>query len=119
MSKINNNIILIGNLGTDPEVNETRNGKKVARLSLATHYKYRNSDDQLTSTTQWHRLVAWGPGAEYAEKYLRKGAMIGALGKITYREFTGKDGTERNFTEILVDEFKSFDRSGTDEALPF
>ena len=119
MSKINNNIILIGNLGMDPEVNETNNGKKVARLSLATHYKYRNSDDQLTSTTQWHRLVAWGTGAEYAEKYLRKGAMIGVLGKITYREFTTNDGNERSFTEIVVDEFKNFDRVGTEEVLPF
>ena len=119
MSKINNNIILIGNLGQDPEVNETNNGKKVARLSLATNYKYRNKSNEMTTSTQWHRLVAWGTSAEYAEKYLRKGGMIGVLGKLTYRQYTAADGTKRDVTEILVDEFKNFDRVGTDAGLPF
>ena len=119
MSKINNNIILIGHLGADPEMQETVNGNKVTRVSIATSYKYRNNKDEMVQSTEWHRLVAWGAGAEFAHKYLRKGNHVGVLGKINYVSFTADNGSQRNYTEIVVDEFKQFDRNGTAKALPF
>ena len=118
MSKTNN-IILIGHLGADPECQETTTGKKVARVSIATNNMYKDKNGEKVTNTQWHRLVAWGPGADYAQKFLHKGSFIGVLGRINYVQYEAKDGSQKNFTEVVVDEFRNFDRSGTEEALPF
>ena len=111
--------MLIGHLGADPECRETQTGKKMARLSIATNSTYKDKNGNKVETTQWHRLVVWGAGADYAERFLRKGSYVGVLGKISYRNYTDDSGIERYFTEVIVDEFKNFDRVGSDGALPF
>lgn len=108
----------MGHLGSDPEVRETASGKKVARVSLATDSVYKNKDGNKVKNTQWHRLVAWEGTADYMNKYLQKGSHVAVIGKIAYDSFEAKDGTSRNFTEIVVDEFKSFDQSAGERVMP-
>ncbi len=119
MSNIRNNIILIGHLGADPECLETKTGRKLARISIATNSTYKNKNGDKVENTQWHRLVAWGPSADYAERFLRKGSHVGVLGRINYSNYTDEKGVERYYTEVVVEEFKNFDRVGTEGALPF
>ena len=117
MSSIKNSIQLIGNLGQDPEVRILNSGRKVATVSIATADHVKNDDGEFHQRTQWHNLVAWGPKAEYLEKYLRKGNMTGLRGKLTHRTFEGKDGTQRKRTEIVVSEFVPFSKK--EKALAF
>jgi single-strand DNA-binding protein len=98
-----NKVILIGNLGRDPEVRTIENGAKVANFSLATTESYRNKDGNRVEQTEWHRIVLWRGLAEIAEKYLRKGNSIYVEGKIVTRKYTDKDGVERTITEIVGD----------------
>ncbi|MFM2388017.1 MAG: hypothetical protein RL660_2774 [Bacteroidota bacterium] len=102
MSTMNNNVQLIGHLGSNPEVKTLESGKKVARLSLATNAYKRNADGMRETTTQWHTLAAWGRNAELAEKYLIKGKHIAVNGKLNNRTYVDKTGVKRVYTEILV-----------------
>jgi single-strand DNA-binding protein len=111
--------MLIGYLGADPDCRETKSGKRVAELSIATNSSYKDKKGDKVKTTQWHKLVAWGPAADYAERFLHKGSFLGVLGRINYRQFTDGEGKERYFTEVVVEEFKNLDRAGTEGALPF
>ena len=72
MNKLNNTVRLIGNLGFDPEVREIAKGRKVARISVATHESYTNQAGEKVTDTQWHTVVAWGRTAEMVERLLRK-----------------------------------------------
>jgi len=119
MSNIRNSIILIGHLGSDPEFRETATGKKVASVSIATECAYKSIKGEMIKDTQWHRLVAWERAADYMCNYLRKGSHVGILGKLKYVSYEAEDGTKRNFTEVIVQEFKNFSQSSTDDALPF
>jgi single-strand DNA-binding protein len=96
-----NKVILIGNLGRDPEVRTIEGGAKVANFSLATTESYKNKDGNRVDQTEWHRIVLWRGLAEIAEKYLRKGNSIFVEGRITTRKYTDKDGIERSITEIV------------------
>lgn len=98
-----NKVILIGNLGKDPEVRSIESGTKVATFSLATTETYKNKEGVRVDQTEWHRIVLWRGLAEVAEKYLRKGNSIYVEGKIATRKYTDKDGIERNITEIVAD----------------
>lgn len=95
-----NKVILIGNLGKDPEVNTTTSGIKVARFSLATTERYRDKSNNLQEVTEWHNIVLWRTNAEIAEKYLTKGSQIFLEGKIRTRKWQDKDGKDRYTTEI-------------------
>ena len=108
MSNIKNSIQLIGNLGQDPEIRILNSGKKVGQVSIATSDSFKDGNGEYQQRTQWHNLVAWGPQAEYLEKYLHKGSFIGVRGKLTHRSFDGKDGKKMYRTEIVVKEFVSF-----------
>jgi single-strand DNA-binding protein len=99
---------LIGNLGQDPEIRILNSGKKVGQVSIATSDSFKDGNGEYQQRTQWHNLVAWGPQAEYLEKYLHKGSFIGVRGKLTHRSFDGKDGKKMYRTEIIVKEFVSF-----------
>jgi single-strand DNA-binding protein len=99
---MNNNVQLIGRLGSNPEVKTLDNGKKVARLSLATNSYRRNDQGEQEATTQWHSLCAWGSVAEIAEKYLIKGKQIAINGMLSSRSYTDKEGVKRIYTEVLV-----------------
>ena len=98
-----NKVILIGNLGKDPEVRYLDNGVAVANFSLATTENYKNKAGERVSQTEWHNIVLWRGLAEVAEKYLKKGSSIYIEGKIKTRKWEDKDGNTRYNTEILAD----------------
>ena len=99
-----NKVILIGNLGVDPETRYTANGNPVTNLSLATDesYKDRNTG-QMVPKTEWHRIVMFGKIAEVAGQYLRKGSKVYIEGKLQTRKWQDQSGQDRYTTEIVVD----------------
>tara|TARA_B100000787_G_scaffold74983_1_gene55243 strand:- start:406 stop:813 length:408 start_codon:yes stop_codon:yes gene_type:complete len=98
-----NKVILVGNLGKDPEVRYLDNGVAVANFSLATTENYKNKAGDRVSQTEWHNIVLWRGLAEVAEKYLKKGASVYVEGKIKTRKWEDKEGNTRYNTEILAD----------------
>jgi len=98
-----NKVILVGNLGKDPEVKHLDNGVAVANFSLATTENYKNKEGEKVSQTEWHNIVLWRGLAEVAEKYLKKGSSVYIEGKIKTRKWEDKDGNTRYNTEILAD----------------
>ena len=106
MSRSLNKIMLIGNLGADPEVRSTSNGSRVATLSLATSRQWTTQAGEKQEKTEWHRCVVWnakGSGlADVVEKYLKKGDRVYVEGRIEYRTWQDKEGQKRYTTEINV-----------------
>jgi single-strand DNA-binding protein len=101
-----NKVILIGNLGKDPEVRATQSGDKIANMTLATtDSRYNKTTGQRDEHTEWHRLVVFGKQAEVAEKYLKKGKSVFVEGRIQSRKWTDKENQERTQYEIVVDNF--------------
>ena len=98
-----NKVILVGNLGKDPEVKYLDSGVAVANFSLATTESYKNKEGERVSQTEWHNIVLWRGLAEVAEKYLKKGSSVYIEGKIKTRKWDDKDGKTRYNTEILAD----------------
>jgi len=98
-----NKVILVGNLGKDPQVRYLDNGVAVANFSLATTESYKNKEGERVSQTEWHNVVLWRGLAEVAEKYLKKGASVYVEGKIKTRKWEDKEGVTRYSTEILGD----------------
>ena len=98
-----NKVILIGNLGKDPEIRYLDNGVAVANFSLATTENYKNKEGERVSQTEWHNIVLWRGLAEVAEKWLKKGSSVYVEGKIRTRKWEDKDGNTRYSTEILGD----------------
>jgi single-strand DNA-binding protein len=105
MNSLRNSIRLIGNLGQNPEVKETTNGKKLAKFSLATNESYRDESGKEVKETMWHNLIVWGKQVENVEKYLKKGTEVAIEGKLSNRNYTDKEGVKRYVTEIIVNEF--------------
>jgi single-strand DNA-binding protein len=111
-----NKVILIGNLGRDPEVRQTQTGGRIANITLATSENWTNKQSgQREEKTEWHRLVLFNQSAEIAEKYLKKGSKIFAEGKLQTRKWTDKDNQERYTTEIVVDNFTMLDKKDGSE----
>lgn len=105
-----NKVILVGNLGKDPEVRSTQSGGKMANITLATSENRLNKQSgQREDNTEWHRLIMFNQTAEIAEKYLKKGSKIFAEGRLQTRKWTDKENQERYTTEILVDNFTMLD----------
>ncbi len=98
-----NKVILIGNLGKDPEVRTLESGAKVANFSLATTESYRNKNGEKVDVTEWHNIVLWRGLADVADNYLKKGNQVYVEGKIRTRSWDDKDGNKRYTTEILGD----------------
>ena len=99
-----NKVILIGNLGQDPDTRYTPNGNAVVNLNLATDESYKDRQTgQLVPKTEWHRVVMFGKIAEVAGQYLRKGSKVYIEGRLQTRKWQGQDGQDRYTTEIVVD----------------
>jgi single-strand DNA-binding protein len=98
-----NKVILIGNLGKDPEVRHLEGGVAVARFPLATSETFKDKSGQKQEKTEWHNIVLWRGLAEVAEKYLRKGQSVFIEGKIRTSQYQDKDGNQRYSTEIVAD----------------
>ena len=101
-----NKVILIGNLGADPEVRFTQSGTAVANFNIATTEKWRGQDGQMQEQTEWHRVVAWKRLAEICRDYLQKGARVYIEGKLQTRKWQDQNGNDRYTTEIIVREMK-------------
>ena len=95
-----NKVILIGNLGRDPELRYTQGGQAVANFTLATTESITKRDGEREDRTEWHRIVAWGKLAEICGEYLSKGKQIYLEGRIQTREWEDKEGNKRTTTEI-------------------
>jgi single-strand DNA-binding protein len=104
MNAMKNQVQLIGHLGMDPEVRALENGRKVARLRLATNETYQNAKGEKVTDTHWHQVVAWGKTADIFDKYLLKGQEVAVQGKLVNRSFTNAQGEKKYVTEILVHE---------------
>ena len=98
-----NKVILVGNLGKDPEVRAISTDRKVANFSLATTESYKNKNGERVDQTEWHNVVFYGPIADVIERYLRKGSQIYVEGKIRTRSYDDKDGVKKYITEIIGD----------------
>jgi single-strand DNA-binding protein len=98
-----NKVILVGNLGKDPEVRYLEGGTAVANFSLATSESYKDKSGNRVDQTEWHNIVLWRGLAEVAEKYLKKGNQVYIEGKIKTRAWDDKDGNKRYSTEIVAD----------------
>ncbi len=105
-----NRVILIGNLGKDPEIKKLENGSTVGKFPVATNEYYRDNNNELQQQTEWHDVVVWRQLADQAEKILRKGALVYIEGKISHRKYTDKNGVERTLTEIAASAFKLLDK---------
>ncbi len=108
MSRSLNKVILIGNLGADPEVRSTSNGSRVATLSVATSRQWKNQGGERQEKTEWHRVILWnnkGSGlADIAERYCKKGDKIYVEGRVEYRSWQDREGQTRYTTEIIARE---------------
>ncbi len=98
-----NKVILIGNLGRDPEVRSMQNGGKVANLSIATSENWKDkSTGERKEKTEWHRVVIFGSLADIAERYLKKGSKVYVSGQLQTRKWTDQSGAEKYTTEVVL-----------------
>ena len=103
-----NKVILVGNLGRDPEVRHTQDGKSIVNLSLATSESWRDkSTGERKEKTEWHRVVIFNEAlAKVAEQYLKKGSTVYIEGQLQTRKYTDKDGVEKYSTEVVLQNFR-------------
>jgi single-strand DNA-binding protein len=104
MKALKNKVQLIGSLGGEPECKTFGEHGKLAKFSLATSESFKNSKGEKVMETQWHNIVAWGPTATFAEKYLKKGTEIAIEGKLVNRNYTDKSGIKKYTTEVEANE---------------
>jgi len=109
-----NKVILIGNLGKDPEVRHIDSGSVVANFSIATNENYKDKSGEWQKVTEWHDIVAWGNLAEYAEKWLKKGSLVFIEGKLTHRKYQDKEGIDRYKTEVKAVSIRMMDKMSTE-----
>ncbi|MBE6187025.1 MAG: single-stranded DNA-binding protein [Rikenellaceae bacterium] len=106
-----NKVILVGNVGLDPEVRTTESGVKVARVRLATTERiYNRQTNENTELTEWHTITLWRGLADVVDRYVRKGSQLYIEGRLRTREWTDKDNIKRYTTEIMADEMKLLGR---------
>ena len=108
-----NKVILVGNLGRDPEVRSTPSGQPVASFTLATNRKWKDKNGQRQEQTEWHQIVCWGRQAEVAGQYLTKGKQIYVEGRLQTRSWDDKQTGEKRYrTEVICDNFQMLGSKG-------
>lgn len=105
-----NKVILIGNLGNDPEIRHLENGAAVAKMSVATNENYRDKAGEWQTQTEWHDVIMWRQMAERAQQQLKKGSQVYVEGKLTHRSWEDKDGNKRKTTEVVANSFRIMGR---------
>lgn len=111
-----NKVILIGNVGADPEVRYLDGGVAVANLRLATTERYKNKNGENVDQTEWHNIVLWRGLAEIVEKYVRKGMRLYIEGRIRTRSWDDQNGVKRYTTEIYADNMQMLSRADGDSS---
>jgi single-strand DNA-binding protein len=112
-----NKVILVGNVGKDPEVQYIREDVPVAKFSLATSETYKDKNGQKVTNTEWHNIVAWRGTAKIVEQYIKKGNQLYIEGKITNRSYE-KDGVTKYITEIVANTIQMLDRKSDSGTAP-
>lgn len=112
MAKGVNKVILIGNLGQDPEIRYTANGSAVANFSVATSDTWKDKQGEKQERTEWHRCVAFNRPAEVIGEYLKKGSKVYVEGRVQTRKWQDQSGQDRYTTEIVVTDFQMLDGRG-------
>lgn len=110
-----NRVILIGNLGRDPELRRTPNGSSVVSFTLATTERWTDKNGQRQEKTEWHNIVAWGKLAEIANQYLKKGRTAYIDGRISSRSWDDRDGNKRQRTEIIANQIQFLGGGGASQ----
>ncbi len=106
MSTLRNRVLLIGNLGQDPEIKSFENEKKLAIINVATNEVYKNAQGEKIESVQWHRCTAWGKLAEILEQYAKKGQEVAVGGKLITRTFENSKGESVSRTEVQINELQ-------------
>jgi single-strand DNA-binding protein len=124
-----NKVILIGNLGKDPEFRKLESGASVARFSVATNENYKDKNGDWQSQTEWHDVVAWRNLAEKAESTLKKGATVYVEGKLSTRSWEDSEGNKKRTTEVVASYLRNLSKKeggieeqpmdAVDDDLPF
>ncbi len=104
-----NKIMLIGNLGRDPELNVTAEGTPVTKFSLAVNRTYKSNTGEKKEETEWFNIIAWNKLAETCERYLHKGSKIYVEGRLTQRKYTDREGMQRISVEVIANDMKMLD----------
>ncbi len=105
-----NKVIIVGNLGRDPEVRYTQNGDAITNIAVATSYKQKDKNTgEQKEQTEWHRISFFGRLAEIAGQYLKKGSSIYIEGRLQTRKYTDKDGVEKFATDIIAEQMQMLD----------
>jgi single-strand DNA-binding protein len=107
-----NKVILIGNLGSDPQVRYTPSGQAVANFNIATSERFNNKAGEREERTEWHRIVAWGKLAEICQQYLKKGKQVYIEGRLQTRQWEDQQGQKRQTTEIVAQQMTMLGRAG-------
>ncbi len=110
-----NKVILVGNVGKDPEIRYLEGGTAVCSFPLATSESYRNRDGEKVTNTEWHNIVLWRGLAEIAEKYVKKGSQLYIEGRIRTRSWDDKEGNKRYTTEIIADNMQMLGRKSDEQ----
>ncbi len=108
-----NKVILIGNIGADPELRYTPNGSAVSNFNIATNESWNDKSGERQERTEWHRIVVWGRLAEICNQYLRKGSKVFIEGRLQTRSWEGQDGQKRYTTEVVARDMQML--SGRDD----
>ena len=106
-----NKVILIGNLGRDPEVRHTTSGTPVANFTMATSDRWTDPSGERRERTEWHRIVVWAKQAEIVGEYLKKGKQVYVEGSLQTREWTDRDGNKRYTTEVRAQRVQMLGRA--------
>lgn len=110
-----NKVMLIGNLGKDPEIRHLENGASVASFSVATNENYKDREGNWQTITEWHNIVAWRALATRAERDLKKGSMVYVEGKLTTRKWQDQNGNQRYTTEVVANNLRLLEKRERNE----
>ena len=111
-----NKVILVGNLGRDPEAKYTPNGVAISNFSVATSEKWKDkTTGEWQEKTEWHRVVVWNKTAEFCNMYLKQGSSVYIEGRLVTRSWDDKDGSKRYATEVVADTVQALDKKGSND----
>jgi single-strand DNA-binding protein len=113
-----NKVLLIGNVGKDPEIRHLQGGASVATITLATSERYKDRNGESRELTEWHTIIAWRQLADLAENYIRKGSQIFVEGRIRSRSWDDQNGQKRYVTEIQADSIQLLGKRGDNAGTP-
>jgi single-strand DNA-binding protein len=113
-----NKVILVGNVGKDPEVKHLENDLSFAKFPLATSERFKTKTGERAERTEWHNVVVWRGLAKVVEDYVKKGTQLYIEGRIQTRKYQDKDGNDRYITEIVADNMQMLGRKSSDEGAP-